>query len=64
MNTIANTTQINVHRYVELLALALPKPIETEAENERALALVNQLMTKGETGLTPEEQVLLNLLVL
>jgi HTH-type transcriptional regulator/antitoxin HigA len=42
---------------------ALPRPIETEKENERALAIVNELMSKGEDKLTPEEQALLKLLV-
>ncbi len=45
-NRIAN--QINARQYAELLAHTLPKTIETEAENERALAIGNQLMTKGE----------------
>jgi hypothetical protein len=37
----------------------LPKPIETEAENERALEIVNRLMSKGEKRLTSEERWLL-----
>lgn len=41
-----------------------PKPIETEAENERALEIVNQLMTKGKKKLTREEHILLRMLVL
>jgi HTH-type transcriptional regulator/antitoxin HigA len=64
MNTIADPNQINVGQYAELLALTLPKAIETEAENERALEIVNQLMTKGEKKLTAEEHVLLRMLVL
>jgi antitoxin component HigA of HigAB toxin-antitoxin module len=47
----------------ELLLDALPRPIETEAENERALAVVDRLMSKGEDNLTPEETTLLELLV-
>ena len=41
----------------------LPRPIQTEAENERALAVVDRLMSKGEDNLTPEETTLLELLV-
>ena len=47
----------------ELLLDVLPRPIETEAENERALAVVDRLMSKGEDNLTPEETTLLELLV-
>jgi HTH-type transcriptional regulator/antitoxin HigA len=36
--------------------------IETEAENERVLAIVERLMVKGEKR-TPEEDAILNLLV-
>jgi HTH-type transcriptional regulator/antitoxin HigA len=64
MNPIANPNEINARKYAELLALALPKAIATEAENERALEIVNQLMTKGEQKLTAEEHVLLRMLVL
>jgi HTH-type transcriptional regulator/antitoxin HigA len=64
MTAIAKSRKINARKYVELLALALPKAIETEAENERALEIVNQLMTKGEKKLTAEEHVLLKMLVL
>jgi antitoxin component HigA of HigAB toxin-antitoxin module len=42
--------------------LSLPKAIETEAEYERLLEEVNRLMSKGEEHLTPEENVLLELL--
>jgi HTH-type transcriptional regulator/antitoxin HigA len=41
----------------------LPKAIETEKENERALTLVDELMSKGEDNLTVEENALLSLLV-
>ena len=64
MNPVADPNQINARKYAELLVLALPKAIETEAENERALEIVNQLITKGETKLTREEHVLLRMLVL
>jgi hypothetical protein len=40
----------------------LPKVITTEEENERALAVVESLMEKGERNMTPEEDALLELL--
>jgi HTH-type transcriptional regulator/antitoxin HigA len=55
--------KLNITKYGQLLLEALPRPIETEEENERALAIVNELMSKGEDKLTPEEQALLKLLV-
>ncbi len=55
--------KLNTTKYGQLLLEALPRPIETEEENERALAIVNELMSKGEDKLTPEEQALLKLLV-
>ena len=63
MTAIAKTRKAAATRYAELLAAALPKPIETEAENERALEVVNRLMSKGEKRLTAEERWLLRLLV-
>lgn len=36
---------------------------QTESENERALAVVDRLISKGEENLTPEETALLELLV-
>lgn len=63
MTAIAKTKKATTERYAELLATVLPKPIETEAENERALEVVNRLMSKGEKRLTAEERWLLRLLV-
>lgn len=63
MTAIAKTKKATTERYAELLASVLPKPIENEAENERALEVVNDLMSKGENKLTPEERWLLRLLV-
>lgn len=63
MTAMAKSKKITTQRYAELLAAVLPKPIETEAGNERALAVVNQLMSKGEKRLTAEERWLLRLLV-
>ncbi len=60
---IVTRKKLNITEYGQLLAEALPRPIETEKENERALAIVNKLMSKGEDKLTPEEQTLLKLLV-
>ena len=51
------------HKYGFLLAQTLPAVIETEADNERMLEVVNQLMSKGEDQIAPEEQTLLRLLV-
>lgn len=48
--------------YANLLVEYLPGVIQTEEENERALAIVLQLMKKGERGRSPEESRLLELL--
>ncbi len=62
MTAIAKTGKTTAQRYADLLATVLPKPIETEAENERALEIVNHLMSKGEKKLTAEERWLLRML--
>lgn len=49
MTAIAKTGKVRAQNYAELLTTALPKPIETEAENERALEIVNRLM-RGSAG--------------
>jgi len=54
--------KFNARIYGELLLEVLPRPIRTETENERALAVVDRLMSKGEDNLTPEETALLELL--
>ena len=61
--TAAANRVLNPKKYGQLLARALPKPIETEKENERALEIVDELMSKGEKSLTVEESALLKLLV-
>jgi HTH-type transcriptional regulator/antitoxin HigA len=61
MNTTAE--ELDLKRYGRLLAKAVPRVIRTEEENERALAIVESLMEKGEKNLTPEEDELLDLLV-
>ncbi len=48
--------------YANLLVEYLPGVITTEAENEKALAIVLQLMKKSEPGRSPEESRLLDLL--
>lgn len=52
---------LNVQLYGRLLARFVPKVIETEAENEVALKLIEALMEKGEDNLTPEEDALFGL---
>ncbi len=57
------TLTFNETQYSTLLSRYQPKLIKTEAENDRALAIVEDLMERGPTTLTPEEDELLNLLV-
>ena len=58
-----NNASFDPHKYGSLLAQTLPAVIETEADNERMLEAVNQLMGQGEDGLAPEESKLLRLMV-
>lgn len=60
---MSTTAHFDVKRYGRLLAQAAPRVIRTEEENDRALAIVEKLMEKGEVDLTPEEDALLELLV-
>jgi HTH-type transcriptional regulator/antitoxin HigA len=55
-----NKPAINPPKYGRLLARVRPAVIRTEEENDRMLALVEQLMAKG-NSLTPEEGELLRL---
>ena len=48
--------------YGELLTAVLPRRIETEAENERVLKIIEGLMAKDENSLSPEQETLLVLL--
>jgi HTH-type transcriptional regulator/antitoxin HigA len=57
------TTQYNPKTYGDLLVNTLPAVIETEEENEKALAIVERIMDKGEDNISPEEYRLLDLLV-
>ena len=61
VTAIANV-QIDPKKYSRLLAKTLPRTISTEEENDRMLKIANQLMSKGEGNLTPEEDTLLDLL--
>ena len=60
---IAGSGGIDTRKYGKLLARFTPKVIETEAENDAALAVIEALMSKGEGRLTAEEDVLLALLL-
>jgi len=61
--TATKCKKFNLRIYGELLLGVLPRPIGTEAENARSLAVVDRLMSKGEDNLTLEETTLLELLV-
>ncbi|MBA2606744.1 MAG: helix-turn-helix domain-containing protein [Acidobacteriota bacterium] len=53
---------LNNKIYGSLLAETLPRKIDTEAENERILKIIEDLMRKGENNISPEEETLLILL--
>ena len=55
------TLTFNRDRYIDLLAEYQPKLIKTEAENDRALAMVEKLMHLSSR--TPEQQELYELLI-
>ena len=55
------TPTINLQSYAQLLALYQPKVIETEEENDRAIALAEELEHKPNRTL--EEEAILELLV-
>jgi HTH-type transcriptional regulator/antitoxin HigA len=64
METMSTTTiDLDTKRYRRLLAKALPTVIKSEDENNRMLAIIEDLMARGEDRFTPEEDVLLELLV-
>jgi len=58
-----HSVDIDSRKYSRLLAKTLPRSIRSEEENERVLQIIEQLMDKGDGNLTPEEGVLLELLV-
>ena len=55
------TLAFNPEKYKELLFNYQPKIIRTEAENEKALAMVEELMHRKDR--TPEEEELYELLI-
>ena len=59
MMTVAE--KVNPQKYGRLLSKALPVIIKTEAENDRAISVVEELLAKGDK-ISPEETVLLELL--
>ena len=61
MNTTA--IRLDTKRYGRLLVRALPTVIKSQEENNRVLAIIEDLMAKGEGHLTPEEDALLELLI-
>ena len=60
--SILSSAGLDPAGYGRLLVRVMPKLIETESENEAALAIVEALMKKGDDGRTPEEDALLGLL--
>lgn len=56
----AKAGKFDAAKYRRLVARAMPSVIETEAENERLLALVEKMMRRA---LAPEEERLFKLLV-
>ena len=60
MGTLTET--IDLKRYGRLLAKAAPRVITTAAERDRAEHMVESLLEKGERGMTPEADALLDLL--
>jgi HTH-type transcriptional regulator / antitoxin HigA len=63
VHTVAGPSGINVVKYGRLLAKFTPKVIQSEAENEEALAIVESLMVKGDQRRSAEEDALFELLV-
>jgi len=57
------STKYEPKAYAKLLVSTLPAVIKTEEENERALAIVERIMDKGEDKISPEEYRLIDLLV-
>ncbi|HLA96392.1 MAG TPA: helix-turn-helix domain-containing protein [Pyrinomonadaceae bacterium] len=57
------TAQYDPKKYGKLLIDTSPGAIESEEENERALAIIDGLMRKDEDSLSPEEDRLLRMLV-
>ncbi len=56
------TVLFNRRKYASLLSRALPVVITTETEYDQTISEINRLLRKGEAGLSPEEDRLLDLL--
>jgi len=56
------TAPLDVKRYGRLLSKTVPRVITSEEEHERATAIVESLMEKGERNMSAEEDALLDLL--
>ena len=56
------TAKFSPKRYADLLADTLPQIIETDAEHERLLVIIEPMMGRGES-FSPEERKLFSLLV-
>ena len=56
------TAPLDLKRYGRLLSKTVPRVITSEEEHERATAIVESLMGKGERNLSAEEDALLDLL--
>jgi HTH-type transcriptional regulator / antitoxin HigA len=59
---IASPSSVDIKVYRRLIGNFAPKVIETEDENEAALAIVEKLLGQGDKGRSPEEQTALDLL--
>lgn len=53
---------LSLQKYANLLVETLPVAIENEMERQKFLAVIDRLMKKGETNLSPEEAKILGLL--
>ena len=62
MARVTSPPRIDEAAYAKLLARILPRPIRTEAENDRAIALLDELDQREKP--TPEELLLAELLTI
>lgn len=53
--------KVNAQKYARLLAKAMPRVIQSESENDRAIEFVSRLISKGE-NIAAEEKVMLELM--
>jgi HTH-type transcriptional regulator/antitoxin HigA len=58
----SESAEVDTKRYRRMLSKTLPSNIESAEENYRTLAVIEELMEKGEGNLTAEEDALLDLL--